>query len=725
MDLSANLNSSQIEAVTAPPGPVLVLAGPGSGKTRVLTHRVAQLITEMGVVPRSIVAVTFTNKAAKEMSKRVQELLTHDKKAADGLPTLSTFHALCARIIRQEADHLPLTRDYVIYDDSDQLSLVREAIKDLRLDPKQTRPGRILNAISNAKNELIELEDFNSDTYANEVVRLVYERYQQALLANNALDFDDLLFWVFRLLRDHDDLRSTYQRRFQHLLVDEFQDTNTAQYSLLRLLAGENPDLFVVGDPDQSIYRWRGADYRNVHRFQEDYPQTRTILLEQNYRSTQTILDVATAVIDRNPGRQRKLLFTDRGLGTPVVLHESYNENDEADFAVEIISTLTFAGEADPGDCAVMYRTNAQSRALEEAFLRAGLSYRIVGAQRFYGRREIKDLIAYLRLIHNPVDRVSLLRALNTPPRGIGAKTVELLLESAQQRDVDPAEILFALARDKDPALMDIFTPRARRALVSFADSWLRWIEMKENSGLIALIDLILEETSYRAYIDDGTEEGEARWENIQELRRVAYEFEDVDLASFLESIALISDQDTLSEEQNAPTLLTLHAAKGLEFPVVIIIGLNDGVLPHQRSFDDPEAMAEERRLFYVGVTRTKDRLYLLRSFRRRIAGPSTLSEPSRFLHNIPPKLLDGDLLGSQNWEQTSYKKKTTWDLSPKIPLEPQYKPGMRVRHKVFGEGIVLSTKIDHDDEEVSVEFEEIGTKHLDASMAQLEILDG
>jgi DNA helicase-2/ATP-dependent DNA helicase PcrA len=547
MDLSANLNSSQIEAVTAPLGPVLVLAGPGSGKTRVLTHRVAQLITAMGVVPRSIVAVTFTNKAAKEMSKRVQELLTQDTKAGDGLPNLGTFHALCARIIRQEADYLPLTRDYVIYDDSDQQSLVREAIKDLRLDPKQTRPGRILNAISKAKNELIELEDYPTDTYANEVVRLVYERYQQALLANNALDFDDLLFWVYRLLRDHDDLQSAYRRRFQHLLVDEFQDTNTAQYSLLRLLAGESPDLFVVGDPDQSIYRWRGADYRNVHRFQEDYPQARTILLEQNYRSTQTILDVATAVIDANPGRQRKLLFTDRGSGTPVVLHESYNENDEADFAVEIISTLTFAGEADPGDCAVMYRTNAQSRALEEAFLRAGLSYRIVGAQRFYGRREIKDLIAYLRLIHNPVDRVSLLRALNTPPRGIGAKTVELLLESSQKRDVDPAEILFTLARYKDPALMDIFNPRARRALVSFADSWLRWIEMKENSGLVSLIDLILEETSYQAYIDDGTEEGESRWENIQELRRVAYEFEDVDLASFLESIALISDQDTLS----------------------------------------------------------------------------------------------------------------------------------------------------------------------------------
>ena len=725
MDLSENLNTSQNEAVTAPLGSVLVLAGPGSGKTRVLTRRVAHLITAVGAVPGSIIAVTFTNKAAREMSKRVQELLTQDTKAGDGQPNLGTFHALCARIIRQEADHLPVTRDYVIFDDADQMSLVRSVIKDLRQDPKKIRPGRILNAISKAKNELIELEDYITDTYAQEIVRQVYERYQQALLANNALDFDDLLFWVFRLLRDHDDLRSAYRRRFQHLLVDEFQDTNIAQYSLLRLLAGKSPDLFVVGDPDQSIYRWRGADYRNVHRFQEDYPQARTILLEQNYRSTQTILDVATAVIDRNPGRQRKLLYTDRGPGTPVVLHESYNENDEADFAVEIISTLTFSGEADPGDCAVMYRTNAQSRALEEAFLRAGLSYRIVGAQRFYGRREIKDLVAYLRLIHNPVDRVSLLRALNTPPRGIGAKTVEILLEISRQRGVDPVEILFNLAREKDPALMDTFNPRARRALVSFADPWLRWIEMKEKSGLVALIDLILKEINYQAYIDDGTEEGETRWENIQELRRVAYEFENVDLASFLENIALISDQDTLSDEQNAPTLLTLHAAKGLEFPVVIIIGLDEGVLPHQRSFDEPEAMAEERRLFYVGITRAKDRLYLLRSFRRRFAGPSTLSEPSRFLHNIPPKLLDGDLLGSQNWEQISYKKKTSWDLSPINPLEPRYQPGMRVQHKVFGEGVVLSTRIDHDDEEVSVEFEEIGTKHLDASMAQLEILDG
>jgi len=725
MDLSENLNPSQNEAVTALLGPVLVLAGPGSGKTRVLTRRVAHLITVMGVAPGSIVAVTFTNKAAREMSKRVQELLIHDTKAGDGQPNLGTFHALCARIIRQEADYLPVTRDYVIYDDADQRSLVRDVIKDLRQDPKQTQPGRVLSAISKAKNELIELEDYRSDTYGHEIVRLVYERYQQALLANNALDFDDLLFWVFRLLRDHDDLRSAYRRRFQHLLVDEFQDTNIAQYSLLRLLAGENPDLFVVGDPDQSIYRWRGADYRNVHRFQEDYPKARTILLEQNYRSTQTILDVATAVIDPNPGRQRKLLYTDRGPGTPVVLHESYNENDEADLAVEIISTLTFAGDADPKDCAVMYRTNAQSRALEEAFLRAGLAYRIVGAQRFYGRREIKDLIAYLRLIHNPADGVSLLRTLNTPPRGIGEKTVEILLESSRQRGVDPAEILFDLAREKDSALLNIFNPRARRALVSFAEPWLRWIEMKENNDLVALIDLILEEINYQAYIDDGTEEGEARWENIQELRRVAFEFENVDLASFLQSIALISDQDTLSDELNAPTLLTLHAAKGLEFPIVIIIGLDDGVLPHQRSFDDPEAMAEERRLLYVGVTRAKDRLYLLRSFRRRFAGPSTLSEPSRFLHNIPPKLLDGDLIGAQNWEQISYKKKTTWDLSPKIPLEPQYQPGMRVQHKVFGEGVVLSTRIDHDDEEVSIEFEEIGTKHLDASMAQLEILEG
>ena len=727
MDLSNNLNPAQIDAVTASLGPVLVLAGPGSGKTRVLTHRVAHLVTDKGAVPGSILAVTFTNKAAREMSKRVQALLAQNARAEDGQPHLGTFHALCAGIIRQEADRLPVTRDYVIYDESDQRSVVREVIKDLRQDPKniKTRPGSILNAISKAKNELIGVDDYNPPKHDQEIVLRVYERYEQMLLANNALDFDDLLFWVVRLLRDHDDLRSTYRRRFQHLLVDEFQDTNTAQYTLLRLLAGENPDLFVVGDPDQSIYRWRGADYRNVHRFQEDYPQARTILLEQNYRSTQIILDVATAVIDPNPGRQRKLLYTERGSGVRVVLHESYDESDEASFVLDTITTLTEALDFGLGDCAVMYRTNAQSRVVEEAFLSAGLAYRIVGAQRFYGRREIKDLIAYLRLIHNPVDRVSLLRVLNTPPRGIGAKTVETLLDISRQRGVEPAETLFNLAWDDDPTLDTVFNQRARRALVNFSKPWLRWIEVKEKSGLVALIDLVLEETGYRTYIDDGTEEGEVRWENIQEMRRVAYEFENADLASFLESIALISDQDTLSDEQDAPTLLTLHAAKGLEFPVVIIIGLDDGVLPHQRSFDDPEAMAEERRLLYVGITRAKDRLYLLRSFRRRFAGPSTLSEPSRFLYSIPSELMDGELQGSQNWEQTSYKKKTSWDLSPKIPVEPRYRSGMRVQHKDFGEGIIVSTRIDHNDEEVEVEFEESGTKHLVASFAQLKILDG
>jgi DNA helicase-2/ATP-dependent DNA helicase PcrA len=725
MNLSENLNPAQIDAVTTPLGPVLVLAGPGSGKTRVLTRRVAHLVTAEGVMPESIIAVTFTNKAAREMSKRVQALLARDAMSGRGQPHLGTFHALCARIIRQEADRLPVTRDYVIYDDSDQQSVVREVIKDLRQDPKKTRPGRILNAISRAKNELIEQEEYSADTYAQEIVRQVYERYEQALLANNALDFDDLLFWVVRLLRDNDDLRNTYRRRFQHLLVDEFQDTNTAQYTLLRLFAGETPDLFVVGDPDQSIYRWRGADYRNVHRFQEDYPDARLILLEQNYRSTQAILDVASAMIDPNPGRQKKRLYTERGTGDLVHLHESYDESDEASYVLDTITRQSQNLGINHGDFAVMYRTNAQSRVLEEAFLSASVPYRIVGAQRFYGRREIKDLIAYLRLIHNPVDRVSLLRVLNTPPRGIGAKTVETLLDCSRQRAVEPAETLFDLIRDDDPSLKDVFSQRARRALENFTRPWLRWIEEKEQIGLVALIDLVLEETGFRTYVDDGTEEGEARWENIQELRRVAYEFESVDLASFLESIALISDQDTLTEEQDAPTLLTLHAAKGLEFPVVIIIGLDDGVLPHQRSFDDPEAMAEERRLLYVGITRAKDHLYLLRSFRRRFAGPSTLSEPSRFLYSIPPDLLDGELQGFQGWEQTSYKKKTTWDLSPTIPLEPRYQPGMRVQHKVFGEGIVISTRIDKDDEEVHVEFEEAGTKHLAASFAQLEILDG
>ena len=727
MKLLDDLNSQQREAVTISPGPVLVLAGPGSGKTRVLAHRIAYLVDHFSVQPSEIMAMTFTNRAAREMAGRVEQLL--DKADAlhsvsKGGISLGTFHALCARLLRRESDLLPVSREFVIFDESDQLSIVRQALKEINLDPKQVQPGKVHGMISRAKNELIELEAFEADTYFAEITRRVYQRYQQLLLRNNALDFDDLLLWAVRLFKEHDDLLAKYRHRYPHILVDEFQDTNTAQYVLLRLLAGKEPDLFVVGDPDQSIYRWRGADYRNVHRFKQEYPQTKIILLEQNYRSTQTILDAAMAIIDRNLGRQRKKLFTERGVGVPITFEEAYDENDEARLVIETIASLKYRGQAEPAGCAVMYRTNAQSRALEEAFLKAGLPYRLVGAQRFYGRREIKDLIAYLRLIHNPADQVGLLRILNTPPRGIGAKTVQALLQTASQAELDPAEVLLDLAEGDRSRFADGFTHRVGTTLTGFGRTLQGWIKVVNELPLISLIDRVLEETDYREYIDDGTEEGQDRWANIMELRGLAQEYEEMGLTTFLEHVALVSDQDTLTDSQNAPTLLTLHAAKGLEFPVVFIIGLDDGVLPHQRSFDDPEAMAEERRLFYVGITRAQDQLILLRAFRRRQAGVSSLSEPSRFLEDLPPDLVDGILVAHQTWDQASYQRQTRWDKELTQPIEARYQAGMRVHHPTFGEGIVTATEIDLDDEVVTVAFEGGETRHLVASLAGLSILD-
>jgi len=717
MDLLEGLNSQQREAVTAPLGPALVLAGPGSGKTRVLTHRLAYLIQELGIQPEQIVALTFTNKAAREMEKRAGSLLGQ-KQPQTAQPRLGTFHAFFARMLRIEAERLPVSRDFVIFDESDQLALVRQALQDLNLDPKQIQPGQVLGAISRAKNELITPAALTTDSYFTEITRRVYERYQELLLTNNALDFDDLLLWPNNLFGQDPSLAAAYRQRYPHLLVDEFQDTNTAQYLLLRSLAGDRPNLFVVADPDQSIYRWRGADYRNVHRLREDYPAITTYLLEQNYRSTQTILDVAMAVIDRQPDRQRKRLFTDRGAGALVHLHESYDQDDEAQYVVEAISMLTFSEEADPGDVAVMYRTNAQSRSLEEAFFRAGLPYRLVGAQRFYGRKEVKDLIAYIRLIHNPADRVSLERVINVPPRGIGAKSFEALTAAATAARSSPAELLLALA--KGEASPDI-PSRTLGPLVQFGQLFSGWLVVKEREPLVGLVDRVLSDIAYRDYLLAGTG-GEDRWANVAELRAAAEEFSQIGIGEFLQQVALVSDQDTLSDDQNAPTLLTLHAAKGLEFPVVFIIGLDEGELPHYRSQEDPEALAEERRLFYVGLTRAKDQVFLLRAFRRRVAGTSNLCEPSRFLDDLPADRIEGDLLGMKTPEQAIYARQTKWDDPSPRTSAPRYQVGMRVHHPTFGEGIVLETQVDLDDVEVTINFEAAGVKRLAASLANLDI---
>ncbi|RME88092.1 MAG: DNA helicase UvrD [Anaerolineae bacterium] len=719
MDILEDLNPQQRQAVTTGGGPILVLAGPGSGKTRVLTRRVAYLIGVIGVRPWNIMAVTFTNKAAREMARRVQSLL--GERATQGI-MLGTFHAICARILRREAERLPIDANYVIFDADDQVSLVKAIIRDLNLDDKTYRPRSVHTAISRAKNDLLTPEDFPVQTYRDEVVRRVYEEYQRRLVTSNAVDFDDLLLYTARLLEEDSAVRQKYAQRFEHILVDEFQDTNQAQYALIRQLASVHRNVFCVGDEDQSIYRWRGADYRNIRRLESDFPDIQVILLEQNYRSRQVILDTAMAVIDRASHRRRKRLFSDRGRGENVFYYEAVDDYAEATFVVDTIANLVAGGQVEPRECAVMYRTNAQSRLLEEAFLAARLPYRLVGAQRFYGRREVKDLIAFLRLVHNPGDEVSLTRVINVPPRGIGRKTLLALYTTARQTGLSPGAVLLDLARGSASPFWESFTGRAVASLADFGAMLSAWRASATTLTLPELFDRIIADTSYRSYIDDDTEEGKDRWANVQELRRLTQEYADRTLEEFLQDVALISDQDTLSEEANAPVLLTLHAAKGLEFDVVFIVGLDDGLLPHSRSFDDPEAMEEERRLFYVGITRARDRLYLVRALRRGGHGYYEETIPSRFLDDIPDDLLDGT-----SRARVMSRSRDAWgsfpDKKPAPVTEARFRAGMRVNHPLWGEGIVLNSHLEDGDETVDVVFESVGIKRLVAGIARLTIL--
>ena len=723
MNLLDGLNPQQQQAVMACYGPVLVLAGPGSGKTRVLTHSIAYRIGTLGVRSFNILAVTFTNKAAREMEHRVEGLLGGQ---AQGL-TLGTFHGICARILRREAERLPFDQNFVIFDSDDQLSLVKQALKDLDLDEKKYRPHGIHASIARAKNELIFAENFPLQTYRDEIVKRVFARYQQLLLASNAVDFDDLLLWTAHLLEENPEVRQKYARRYEHVLVDEFQDTNMAQYTLLKHLASHHHNLFAVGDIDQSIYRWRGADYRNVLRFEEDFPDAQVILLEQNYRSTQTILDAAMAVIDRNQHRKRKQLFTDRGTGSKVTWHEAYDDRVEAEFVVDTITTFVAEKRAEPGDFAIMYRTNAQSRLLEEAFLRANLPYKLVGAQRFYGRKEIKDMIAYLRLVQNPADEASLLRVINSPPRKIGDKTIAALRTQAQAVGLSPGNLLLELRRGADSPYYAAFPGRAAPALAAFGELFYRWVARRDEIAPLQLMDYILHDIEYEAYVDTSTEDGLSRWENVQELRRLAADYTGHSLVEFLQDIALVSDQDTLAEGSNAPTLLTLHAAKGLEFPIVFIVGLEDGTLPHVRSLEDPEAMAEERRLFYVGITRAENQLFLVSAQNRNSYGYAEPVEPSRFVMDIPPSLLNGG--GSTRRKRTEPVKTDTYQWNQfgsnrqAPPVQAQYAAGMRVRHATWGEGMVLNSRLQDGDETVDIFFEQVGLKRVAASLANLVVV--
>jgi DNA helicase-2/ATP-dependent DNA helicase PcrA len=742
VDILAGLNAAQREAVEAVEGPVLVLAGPGSGKTRVLTHRAAYLVREYQVSPWQIMAVTFTNKAAREMKERLYQLLGEQFRQL----TIGTFHAICARILRQEAEAAGISPHFVIYDSADQLGVARQAVRSLNLDDKLYRPQAMLGRISQAKNELIAPADMQARTYREEVAKRVYERYQALLAENSALDFDDLLMKAVHLVRDSADVRAKLQRRYPFVLVDEWQDTNMAQYELVRLLAGQRANLFVVGDEDQSIYRFRGADYRNVARFREDYPQARVILLERNYRSTQTILDVANAVIDRNVHRHPKRLYTEQEEGPQIAVVEAYDEQEEGDWIVSELQRLVASGQAQYGECAVMYRTNAQSRPIEDAFVRRGVPYKLVGATRFYERKEIKDVLAYLRVIHNPYDGMGLARIINVPPRNIGQQTVNALTGWAAQKQVPVYAALQMLAeagQDGEGAQLALGA-RARQALLAFTSLLEELILARNEVDLLELLDLLLEKAHYASFVKDGTEEGQARWENILELRSVARDYADLPvetaLTTFLEEVALVSDVDDLDEKVAAPTLLTLHAAKGLEFRVVFVAGMEENLLPHSRSMDDPEQMEEERRLLYVGVTRAKERLYLLHTFRRTLYGESEIREASRYLHDIPARLVKG-----RQEKSTAHEKPQ--NLGPGRPFgrmpapllsRPQGRPaapgsagrsqpgtlrfrtGDEVVHDVFGQGVVIESKWLSGDEQVTVAFAGQGLKRLVASLAPM-----
>ncbi len=713
MDTLNGLNKQQIKAVTADPGPILILAGPGSGKTRVLTHRAAYLISELKIQPYHMIAVTFTNKAADEMGERITGLLG---QFAQGL-TLGTFHSTCARFLRMEAEYLPVDHNFVIFDADDQLRVVKQIFKDLKLNDEEKkhssgteyRPRNVLSAISAAKNELKFPNEISLDSKTDQVIAQVYVEYQKILLSSNAFDFDDLLLQFAILLRDNDKIREKYARRYHHILVDEFQDTNLAQYTLLKHLASHHRNIFVVGDSDQSIYRWRGADYKNILRFKKDYQDAEIVLLEQNYRSTQNILDAAMAVIDKNTNRTPKNLFTDRGQGAKILINETDNDREQAEQVVKIIWKQLNEKKASPSDFAVMYRTNAQSGVLEEVFLSADLPYKLVGAQQFYGRREVKDIIAYLRLIVNPSDIVSLRRVINTPRRKIGGKTYETLVRISANLAISPGELLLRLGQEGSHDL-DSFSPAAGKSLAAFSKKLLKWRKVHETLPPVEIIHQVVEDIDYRDYLENGTREGYERWENIDELMRLALEHQTVGLHSFLERSALVSDQDTVDQSQDKVTLLTLHAAKGLEFKQVMIIGVNNGIIPHQRSFGDPEAMEEERRLFYVGITRAKDQLMLFHSLRRLIYGGIEYLDESPYYSDIP---LD---IRSDNDQHYTFRTTSERAVPVKqwkdmqmnqrpVVAESQYHPGDKVVHPKWGNGLVLTSEVRDDDEILEIFF--------------------
>jgi len=729
------LNPQQRAAVVHEGGPLLIVAGAGSGKTRVLTYRIAYLLAEREVLPGQILAITFTNKAAGEMAARAANLTGARARSM----WLMTFHSACVRILRREARRFGYPSSFSIYDQADSQRLMAMVCRELNLDPKFHPPRGLSNQVSTLKNELLDYETVaaRAKGYRQEALAEAYGEYQRRLVAAGSMDFDDLIMVTVNLLQAFPDLAAEYRERFRHVMVDEYQDTNHAQYVLVRELVGVGEtaggdippaELAVVGDADQSIYAFRGATIRNIEEFERDFPGARVIMLEQNYRSTQNILAAANAVVSQNPGRIPKNLWSDAGDGPPIIGYVADSEHDEAAFVAEEVDRLADAGEATPGDVAVFYRTNAQSRVFEEIFIRSGLPYKVVGGVRFYDRREVRDLLAYLRLIANPGDEVSLRRVLNTPRRGIGDRAEECVAALASRDRISFAQAL--LRPDDVPAL----AARSARAIEGFNELMASFRAMAEaGSSAGDLAAAVLDQTGYVAELEESSDLQDAgRIENVNELVSVAREFDarfpDGTLAEFLEQVSLVADADQIPEGEDhggMVTLMTLHTAKGLEFPVVFLTGLEENVFPHERSMGNDRELAEERRLAYVGITRAEQRLYLTRAATRAWFGRPSYHKQSRFLTEVPAHLIDwrrDETAASQPASERLARRPGVRTLGNRaVPL---LQPGDRVNHDSYGLGTVLSVEGRGDDPEAKIDFGgDYGIKHLVLRYAPIEKL--
>ena len=702
MDVLEGLNDAQKQAVETTAGPLLVLAGAGSGKTKTLTHRIAYLLTHERVWPNEILAVTFTNKAAREMRERLAHL-TRQGNSRRFMPWMGTFHGICVRILRMDGEHIGVPQNFIIYDENDRQGLIKQAMKQLSIGTDKVKPRAVSSAISNAKNDLLTPDEYaaNANYPFQQSVAKIYDTYERLRREAGALDFDDLLIETVRLLRDVPDVRSKYRRRFKHILIDEYQDTNAAQYAIVKFLVNDARNICVVGDDWQSIYSWRGADFKNILNFERDFPGATVVKLEQNYRSTGAILDAAQQVISKNLERTNKTLWTNEGRGAPVQVQAVMDESEEAYVVASRITAQTSIGARDFGDFAVLYRTNAQSFAFERAFMQQRIPYQLVGGVRFYDRKEIKDIVAYLRLLYQPNDRMSFSRIVNVPARGLGATSVEKFLLWQAETDMD---IVAALANADQTSML---TPRAKNAFMQLGDTLgALQARVMSSANPSEIIEQLIEKTGYRDYVLDGTPQAEEREANLGVLTADAQAF--ATLPDFLEEVALMSTADQANDAAKV-TLMTLHAAKGLEFPVVFMAGMEDGLFPSERALEEgPRSLEEERRLCYVGMTRARQELYLTYAQSRQQFGQRSYRTPSRFLEDMGTDIFD---------QQPARPPRPRYNEFNEFVMD--YDIGDQVRSPQFGAGEI----VDIDGLAVSVTFENGVTKKLNVEYARLEKL--